>query len=186
MLFRKKIRPTATKRPNSPLRPARKRGHAPTGRPNWPAARAPAHFAKEPPASELIRGALAHYSTIDALYKQALKVPYLHNRAVLGGPAHDEAAPAGTACPHRPTEQSTGLTSRSMSTVEPKQSPELWLKGRRCLLIPCPHWRTTRHGGVPIPTTLRPSESVVIAREKKELTTKPSVQLVEPGKPGNL
>jgi hypothetical protein len=64
--------------------------------------------------------------------------------------------------------------SRPMSTVEPQQSPERRLKGRRCLPIPCPRWLTTRHGGAPVPTTLRPSEAIEVAGEQKGTHREPS------------
>jgi hypothetical protein len=69
-----------------------------------------------------------------------------------------------------------------MSTVGPQRSPERWLEGKRCLLAPSPRWRTARHGGAPVLTTLRPNEVIEIVGEQKGLTVNPAAQWVEVGK----
>jgi hypothetical protein len=111
-----------------------------------------------------------------------LKLCCLRKETVPDAPAHVGAALVGTGRSRRPSGRNTGPTCRPMSTTEPQRSPERQLEGKRCLLAPSPRWRTTCHGGVPVPTTLWPNKVIEIAGEQNGLTVNPTAQWVEAGK----
>jgi hypothetical protein len=104
------------------------------------------------------------------------KLCCLHKEPVPDAPTRADAALAGTGRSRRPSGRNTGAMRRPMSTAEPQESPEQRLEGKRCLLAPSPRWWTTRHGGVPIPMTLRPNEVIEIAGEQNGLTVNPAAQ----------